>query len=275
MSKFDIAGVKALRRVALPLMARINIGDIKIKHHYTGDKIKIHPYKHKGYWYYGKKREEDTMNLFCKIIKTNDNVIEVGGHIGYISLLFSTLVGDGGKVHVFEPGINNLPYLRFNTAKRSNVTIIPKAAGNINAKMPFYMENVSGQNNSLVKDFEIFNNVKRMSYNKKATITEVEVEVVRVDNYAKENSITPDFIKIDAEGFEFEILKGISNIIEKHCPAFMIAIQENNRGDIFKFITDRGYMLYNDHMERLCNDKFNTVNTFILHSDKHKHLINK
>ena len=79
--------ISFLRRIFLPLLQKLSPSEVHIKHHYTGQKFVLHPFINKGYWYHGKNREVDTMNLFKKFIKTGDTVIEVGANIGYIIVL--------------------------------------------------------------------------------------------------------------------------------------------------------------------------------------------
>jgi predicted O-methyltransferase YrrM len=105
---------KYLRSVALPLLKKFSF-DAKMQHHWVPNtKFKLNTFKHKGYWYHGKSREHETMMIFRNLIKENNVVVEVGGHIGYISIFFSHLVGVNGRVIVFEPGTNNLPYITDN-----------------------------------------------------------------------------------------------------------------------------------------------------------------
>ena len=108
---------KKLRKIIIPLLKKLNLGNISIKHHYTGSKFKLDAFIHKGYWYHGKNREKIQMDNFKKLISEGDTVFELGAHIGYISVYFSQLAGTSGKVFVFEPGVNNLPYVRENIAK--------------------------------------------------------------------------------------------------------------------------------------------------------------
>ena len=192
---------KLFRRIILPIFSKINPGDIFITHRYTGDKILLHSFKHKNYWYHQKEREKNTMLLFKKLINKGDTVIEVGGHIGFISLYFSKLVGKEGLVYVFEPGINNLPYLKNNVKEKHNIVLIEKGVGSSNALMPFYIENLSGQNNSFVKDYDAFIQNRKASFVKNASVKEVIVDVVRLDDFIYDNNILPKFIKIDVEYF--------------------------------------------------------------------------
>jgi FkbM family methyltransferase len=45
------------------------------------------------------------------------------GHIGFTSLYFANLVAPSGKVIVFEPGLNNLEYIRSNIANVNSIIL--------------------------------------------------------------------------------------------------------------------------------------------------------
>ena len=79
-----------MRKIILFILKNLKF-DFKLKHHYTGFNFLLNSYYHKGYWYYGSKREYSTIENFFKIIQKGDYVIEVGGHIGYFSTLFSNI----------------------------------------------------------------------------------------------------------------------------------------------------------------------------------------
>jgi FkbM family methyltransferase len=62
-------------------------------------------------------------------IGRGDVVLDLGAHIGYYTLLFSTLVGPRGRVIAFEPEPRNYSLLRKNVAlnDRRNVTTVDRA----------------------------------------------------------------------------------------------------------------------------------------------------
>ena len=199
--------ISLLRRIFLPLLRRFNLGDITIRHHYTGDPVRLHSFRHKGYWYHGRRREQETMLLFRRLLRPGDSVIEVGGHIGYLSLYFKWLV-QSGNVFVFEPGVNNLPYIRRNVLPRG-IQLVEKAVGDRNGPETFFLESLTGQNNSFVPNFkELQYNVKNAHAGGPA-VTEVTVEMVRLDDFINTHSIKPELVKIDVEGFELTVLKGM------------------------------------------------------------------
>lgn len=258
---------KFLRRLILSVFSRLNPGDISIRHHYTGHRIHIHSFKHKGYWFHGMRRERSTMLLFEELTHKGDVVIEVGSHIGYIAAYLATLVGDTGQLIVFEPGPNNLPYLRKNIEHHKNVSVIPKAVGQTNDKLPFYLENLTGQNNTLVADFEIFQrNVQNAGL--KSEYETILVDVVTLDNFL-ESEPKVDFIKIDVEGAELDVLLGAGNILKTHKPIVMV---ESNRNgdDLYDCLSNLGYIIFSSERQSVSHgDDMQDGNFFCLHPERH------
>src|SRR3954454_1116564 len=110
----DLAKSTPIRRALVPFFRKVNPGDITITHHWTGERMVLHSFRHKGYWFHGKARERESMILCSRLIRGGDIVFDVGGHIGYMALHFADLVGAGGRVFCFEPAPLNLPYIRAN-----------------------------------------------------------------------------------------------------------------------------------------------------------------
>lgn len=177
---FKIHLYKPLRLFVLWLLKRID-RDIAIRHHWTGDKIVLSLFKHKGYWYHGPEREKNEMVRFKRVIKPTDLIAEVGGHIGYTTLWFAKLAYNG-KVIVFEPGQNNLPYIRKNIAKKNNVELVEIGLGSEIGEAVFYEESLTGQNNSFVKDFDGFKTNAAFSKQEQNIIGRV-VKIGRLDDY--------------------------------------------------------------------------------------------
>jgi FkbM family methyltransferase len=232
----------ALRKAVLATLRRFNPGDISIRHHYTGDRIKLHSFMHKGYWFHGKRREHETMELFARLIAPADTVIEIGGHIGYISLYFSHLVGSQGKVVVFEPGMNNLPYTRANLSGKANVLLVEKAAADFTGTAPFYVENYTGQNNSLLSDYAPFEeNLRNAGLQTAIRKSVVEVECVKLDEFlAHSVADAPSLIKIDVEGAEIIVLKGMADTLRLRNASLMIEVTDKAE-EVFNVVTAAGY----------------------------------
>lgn len=262
---------RMLRKLLIPIMKKINPGTIKIKHQFTGLPFFLHSFKHKGYWYHGKNREKNSMTLFSHIINTSNMVIEVGGHIGYLSTYFSMLVGSKGNVIVFEPGENNLLYLKKNVGELKNVTIVAKAVSDRNGEASFYVEDFSGQNNSLLPTYD---GLQRNTENAYVTgqKKEVIVSTVALDNFCFENDIIPDFIKIDIEGAELIALQGMRRVLLEIIPILMIEVTENF-ADVIRVIHSYDYLTYSDLFVELNSTSTYFGNVFCFHKEKHQKVV--
>ncbi|QKG78797.1 FkbM family methyltransferase [Tenuifilum thalassicum] len=53
-----------------------------------------------------RKFENDNIELFKKVVKNSDCVIDIGANIGVYSLIASSLVSEEGIIYSFEPSVN-------------------------------------------------------------------------------------------------------------------------------------------------------------------------
>lgn len=264
-----------LRRAALHIFRRFNPGDIEIKHHWTGDQLHLHSFKHKGYWWHGKKRERQTIECFQKLVTKGDLVIEIGGHIGYFSILYANLVGSQGRVFVFEPGDNNLPYLRRNIAKHPNVEILEKAVSNQNGIVKFWLEDLSGQNNSMVENYHLLDgNIALAGLGSNVHKREVQVPSITLDSFVEEirlKNLTPGFIKVDVEGAEFLVLKGAKGLLAERQIPLMVEVT-CDADSIFDLMQTAGYRMFLETGEELLSAATMVGNIFCL---PNKHWIDR
>jgi len=233
------------RKLFLKIFRHINLGDILIRHHWVGAFIRLHSFKHKGYWWHGKNREKSTILAFHDVIPRHNGgvVIEIGGHIGYFSLIFSDLVGSNGRVFVFEPGSNNIPYIRRNTANNETIILIEEAVSDREGEVEFYEEDLTGQNNSLLSDYEIFDdnllNAGVKGFQRKVKV----ISTTTLDSFwAEQGFPNVDFIKVDVEGAEEQVLRGGVNLISSSKPNLMVEVTRNKEL-IFKQMQNMSYYM--------------------------------
>jgi len=229
-----------MARESILWLLRSTSRDVLMTNPWSGQKMRVNTYQHKNYWFYGKDRERSTMNLFSEYIRPGDIVIEMGAHIGFMSQLFSELVGDEGRVVVFEPGSNNLPYLRPNVANLHNVTIEELAVSDFDGEATFFEDDITGQNNSLLADYEGLNGVAG-THGTEARRTERLVPVVTLDSYTREHDLKVDFIKIDIEGNELAALRGATQTLRSVRIA-MVEVTENF-DEVAEILVDAGFIL--------------------------------
>jgi len=238
-----------LRSIVLRLLRRANLGDMTIRHHYTNDRIKLHSFRHRGYWYFGKHREYETMSLFPKIIANGDFVVDIGGHIGYMSLYFADLVGSQGRVVVFEPGPNNLPYIRTNVQLHSNVRLMEEAITDSTGSVTLYTEELSGQNNSLLERYSVFEANMRATEVGQIKTYAITVRCTTLDTFLDAVGVgPPSFVKIDVEGSELSVLRGMKKLLDVGNVALMIEVTEKHRA-VYELLCDAGFRMFTDRKE--------------------------
>jgi len=252
----------SLRRLAIKILYRINPGDITIRHHYTKDRFRLHSFRHKDYWYHGKAREKNTMRIFSEMISPGSFVIEIGGHIGYITTYFAHLVGSKGRIVVFEPGPNNLPYIRRNIAPHSNITLVEKAVADFVGPTQFHIESLSGQNNSLLNHHKNLDANLRSAGIRKINTSIVEVLCTSLDIFLAEAALPiPSFVKIDVEGAEISVLYGMKKALQNDRIVLMIEVTENQE-TIYRLLKECGFIMYNDSRRPIDDPQYMNGNVF-------------
>lgn len=132
-------------------------------------------------------------------LKAGDHVFDVGAHLGLYTVFLAKKVGPMGKVFAFEPDQIVLGNLKKSLAQNnlSNVVLFSKALGNFNGTSQLYRGETIG-NASLVKTY-------------KKVVGQEQIEIVLGDDL---NVSIPKAVKIDVEGFEYEVLLGLSETLK-------------------------------------------------------------
>ncbi len=263
--------ITLLRRILIPLFKYCNPGDIRVTHPYTRKKLWLHSFRHKGYWFHGAKRERETIAFFAKIVAESQTVVELGGHIGFLTQYFSQLVGPLGMVYVFEPGPNNLRYLNRNVAGLENVKVFENAVSNVSGTVSFFLDNLTGQNNSLIPDYSVFAVNKEDAFTDVGTET-VQVDAITLDEFAGQRKLNIDFIKIDIEGAELYALQGMKQTLTRFRPALMVEVTQNAE-QVFSLLTELGYRLFRENGSELLSGVELNFNTFCLHPTHHAQIL--
>jgi FkbM family methyltransferase len=153
-------------------------------------------------------RENDIIERFCP--KPGDVVIDVGAHIGKYTIIASKRIGANGKVIAIEAHPVNYEMLNRNIKlnELTNVTTLNYAVYSKEAKIKLFLPDEKLNHtiyNTLIpsraKDEERF----------------IEVNANTLDNLLQKDGIPQEvnWIKIDVEGAELEVLKGAHDIMSK------------------------------------------------------------
>ncbi len=239
--------MSALRNFVLAALKVVG-RDVSITHHWVaGRKVRLHSYRHKGYWWHGRNREHDAMLAVGRLLQPGDSAIEVGGHIGYLSIWFAHLVGARGSLLVFEPSDENARYLSRNVAPFSWITVDRRGVADREGVAKFFIEGLTGQNNSLLDDYEVFN-LNAANAGVEAQRSCVEIELTTLDAVCEQKALHPNFIKIDIEGAEIDALRGMQNVLTTDRPVIFMEITKNAE-ECFDILVNKGYRAFDPKLE--------------------------
>lgn len=150
------------------------------------------------YFFYKYISDREKIKLLRQNLKPRMVVLELGGNIGFYSILFSKLVGAEGEVHVFEPDPLNFRYLQSNTRKLNNINLYNLAVGNNSGQIKLY------------KSKEL--NIDHRTYECGEERECVNVQCVSIDEYFSFGK-NFDFIKIDIQGYDCHALEGMKSTV--------------------------------------------------------------
>jgi FkbM family methyltransferase len=171
-----------------------------------------------------KSHEPLNTKILSSLIKKGMTCIDIGGNIGYYVLLERKLIGSQGTLIAIEPEPKNFFYLNKNIKLHGyqNISTFNFACGEIDQVADFFIHKKSNGCQVIRKDVS-------PPSPKKGTISQVEVK--RLDSIIDEfylNSV--DFIRMDAEGYELHILKGLKNTLKKFKPIISLELHVRQLG---------------------------------------------
>jgi FkbM family methyltransferase len=150
--------------------------------------------------------EKETCMLFNKLIKKGNVCFDIGANEGYFSLLMSKLVGENGRIYAFEPQTRLLPILFKNINQNAsfNCTICNFGVGESKSmkEISLFPSNNNAAS-SIVRPY-------KLNANKE------EIYVFDIDYFVQKSNISKvDFVKIDVEGYEFEVVRGMKKTLSE------------------------------------------------------------
>ncbi|MDD2822973.1 MAG: FkbM family methyltransferase [Candidatus Daviesbacteria bacterium] len=210
---------------------------------------------------YTKFPEYEEMKFFYDFIKKDDVFVDVGANIGAYSLLASSKIKKG-KIFAFEPSKKAALYLRENIKLN-------------------HLENLVTVIESVVSDkdgFEKFtvgrhSEVDRIKSPETSTQSVRTIASTTLDKFLKSKRITYiDMVKIDVEGAELKILKGLKSYLKNSSVGsilFEVNLNCKDYGstidELFNFLEDKGFIIYsileNNKIVKLKRDQFDHNNT--------------
>ena len=187
------------------------------------------------------------------LVKPGDVCFDIGAAAGLYTLELAKLAGPAGQVHSFEPVPFAHPFLTrlLGTRSTANVRHHPVALGVEpgNGVMSVPVGRLGPVTGRSFLDADTTGQGSNAEFRGQMG---VDVEVQTLDGVCAAVDITRlDFIKIDVEGAELQVLKGGEDTIKRFKPALLVEIEDRHTAryrhaatDVMTWLSERDYEMH-------------------------------
>ena len=197
---------------------------------------------------------EKGINLVPAYIPEGGVCLDIGANIGRFTRVIARATGKKGKVYSFEPLkyprkiLKHMAFLRGLNQVEVESIALSDSPGRAFMKIP--LKNGVKPQPALATLGELPDD----------EYIQEEVKIDTLDNFAIENNLTRlDFIKCDAEGFEYQVFKGGEAVLKKFKPSIFCEVtphfyelKELDSSIFFEYLDSLGYSAYypdeSDHL---------------------------
>lgn len=222
-------GMMKLDRLRLELLRRTRGGTVWTRrggnwlpYHGDGDAQELQ-YQLEGEWWF----EFESQRL-APYLPAGGVVIDVGANLGFTTLIFARHVGATGRIFAFEPSSLVYPKLLEVIGKNQlqNVECFKLGCGAKPKTETLLVPRSSGNAT-----------IKRDGVQPEGMLREVTIEIDTLDRVMLPLVQKVDFLKIDTEGFEDEVLAGADALIAQHRPVIYIELSHEYADSSARAIT--------------------------------------
>jgi len=183
--------------------------------------------------------------FFEQLSLEGQTVYDAGGFEGVITLFFARRVGPNGRVITFEPNPENVRKIEENVRLNgfTHVSVRPVALGASRGRATLVFPSDETARGSLEQ--HISEDIRR----EKGALA-VDVDVDTLDGQVAAGLPLPDFVKLDVEGVEREVLEGMRTVIAARRPRLYIEIHGadperklDNVTSVARFLWAAGYAI--------------------------------
>ena len=170
---------------------------------------------------------EEEIQLLPKLIDRGGVAVDVGANIGIYSYVLAKVCD---AVEAFEPNPKNQKLIRAYNAPNINVHGVALSSE----------DGVGALHIPIVSNIEIHGHASlNNDFTDKKTI---QVDLKKLDDYKFTNV---NFIKVDVEGHELDVLMGAKDTIKKYRPVILVEIEQRHlsfpMSDVFEEVYSYGY----------------------------------
>ncbi len=188
--------------------------------------------------------ERPLLDWFGRYVGAGETWLDVGAHYGYTAIALSRLVGCEGRIFAFEPLVSTAGCLSRTRTLNGlrHLTVVPMALGECDGVSTGRLPSVRGM-------------VDRTVAGGGPDEAFLMASLDWLWPGICERNSRIDGVKIDVQGMELEVLKGMSGCLRRYRPKLVIELHQGvSRAEVLKLLTGLGYRAPADPIERLCGE---------------------
>lgn len=164
--------------------------------------------------------EVRTIRRYKKLIRKGDNILDIGANIGAHTLPLAQLVGNNGKVISFEP-----TQYAFGKLEK-NISLNPNLAPRITAKQMMLVSKNSSELPDAIYSSWPLENSNDLHKDHRGRLKSTDgATIATLDQYIQNSDLQHiNFIKLDVDGNEYDVLMGAHETLRKFKPALIIEL---------------------------------------------------
>ena len=205
--------------------------ELPIKFEITSKNIGPAMYHVSGLFY-----ELKELEIIRKNIRAKDVIVDVGSNTGNHLVYFSKIMKAGKVIPIeFHPETIELlkRHIYFNEIENADLSKLGYAVGKERGE--FLLAEHPANDLCLT---EVFTSDRHNNSYQHRGDKETKIEVIPLDELIEEKV---DFLKIDVEGLELDVLQGAKNIFLKFRPDAMVEVKKANQKSFFNLLEKMGY----------------------------------
>lgn len=189
--------------------------------------------------------ERPLISWFTDNVGINETWLDIGAHYGYTAIALSELVGKHGRVFAFEPMISTAGYVtqtRFANGF-THLIVVPYALSDVNDLILDQLPTVRGMVDSTIQN----NN-----WHETILVASLDWLWPRICGDSRQI----DGIKIDVQGMEMEVIRGMQEVLHTYKPKLVLEFHTGvDREEILELLEGCGYSRFAIPIEPLNGEK--------------------
>ena len=165
--------------------------------------------------------DPDVAEIFLKVLREGDTVVDIGANVGFFTLLAAALVGPEGRVVSFEPDPANFARLQANVRANGfeHVTLIHRPVSDHAGPVSFFLNSDDSGGSALWNPEEYPGNIRT-----KANPQVLSLESTTLDAELDRLGLrSVRLVKVDTEGAEHQVVRGARHLLANRGVPFVVA----------------------------------------------------